>query len=114
MKPKSSDKLGGQSAQDKWQSLFKMFKEWKQQTSIAKGEYLFVSLHRQKRSRLTTVLIRQRLKEDKAKQVAEDIINLRKAIQSLRQRKDLTKEENELLTKSTARLRELMEEQKHV
>lgn len=43
MRTKSTETLQGQSSQDKWKSLFKMFKEWKHQTTVANAQYVYVT-----------------------------------------------------------------------
>ena len=41
MRTKSTETLEGQDSQAKWQSLFKMFKEWKHQTTVANAQYVY-------------------------------------------------------------------------
>jgi hypothetical protein len=40
MRTKSTAELAGQPAKSKWVGLFKMFREWRSQTSIAKGQHI--------------------------------------------------------------------------
>jgi len=94
MRTPSTEDLGNLQPVSKWQSLFKMFREWKQQTNIAKGQYL-------------TLATPKPLDELK---IEEEIIQLRSAIHSLRQRKRLSPSDQKLLETLQKRLKRRIEE----
>jgi hypothetical protein len=92
MRTDSTGTLEGQPAKNKWQSLFKMFQEWKRETSIAQGQYA--------------------LRSDSATVIDQEITKVRAAIVSLQHKKTLPPSEQELLSNLQHRLQQLMKAQR--
>lgn len=88
MRTESTGTMEGQSAKGKWQSLFKMFQEWKRETNIAQGQYA--------------------LRSDSEALIEQEINKIRAAIVSLQQKKTLPPSEKELLANLQHRLQQLM------
>lgn len=92
MRTESTGVLEGQPAKSKWQSLFKMFQEWKRETNIAQGQYA--------------------LNNSTSSMLEEEIIKIRAAIVSLQQKKSLPPSEQQLQTQLQQRLQHLMRVQR--
>lgn len=92
MRTESTSTLEGQTPQNKWKSLFKMFQEWKRETNIAQGQYMLGT-------RADTSL-------------EEEITKVRAAIVSLQHKKTLPTSEQELLSSLQHRLQQLLKAQK--
>jgi hypothetical protein len=90
MRTKSTETLEGQSSKAKWESLFKMFKEWKHQTTVAKAQYV-VQKHR-------------------GEVLDSEIQKVRAAIHTLRQQKKLSEEDQNLLKVLQQQLKLLLKE----
>jgi len=93
MRTGSTQSMEQKDAKERWQSLYKMFKEWKHQTSVAEAAQIVKH-------------------KDKAQE--SEIIKLRAAIYSLRQRKQLSHTDQKLLNEMSARLAELTRQSKHI
>lgn len=92
MKTESTGALEGKPAKNKWQSLFKMFQEWRRETSIAQGQYV---LHNSATDFLD-----------------EEIVKVRAAVLSLQQKKALPESEQMLLADLQQRLQQLLRAQR--
>lgn len=92
MRTESTGTLEGKPAKQRWQSLFKMFQEWKRETSIAQGQYA--------------------LGGGSAKYLDEEINKVRAAIVSLQHKKTLPPSEQELLGELQHRLQQLLKAQR--
>lgn len=92
MRTESTGVLEGQPAKTKWQSLFKMFQEWKRETNIAQGQYA--------------------LKNSADALLHEEIIKIRGAVVSLQQKKALPPSEQQLLHELQQRLQHLIRAQR--
>lgn len=92
MRTESTGVLEGQTPKSKWQSLFKMFQEWKRETNIAQGQYA--------------------LNNATNTHVDEEIVKIRAAIVSLQQKKSLPPSEHQLLAQLQQRLQHLMRVQR--
>lgn len=88
MRTESTGVLEGQPAKTKWQSLFKMFQEWKRETNIAHGQYA--------------------LQNPADALLTEEIVKIRAAIHSLQQKKVLPPSEQQLLQQLQQRLQHLV------
>eukprot|EP01114_Cavostelium_apophysatum_P020914 TRINITY_DN714_c0_g1_i2.p1 TRINITY_DN714_c0_g1~~TRINITY_DN714_c0_g1_i2.p1 ORF type:complete len:156 (-),score=59.19 TRINITY_DN714_c0_g1_i2:85-552(-) len=88
MRTKSTQNVTHLPPQQKWQSLFKMYKEWKYQTNVAEASRLVVG-------------------GDPAS-VEEEIIKLRAAIYAMRQRKNLSKSDQRLFDQMNVKLKGLV------
>lgn len=89
MRTKSTQSMQNLSAQQKWQSLFKMFKEWNHQTTVAQASQLVGG---------------RGLANDS---VQEEIIKLRSALYSMRQRKNMSASDKVLMEQLTVKLKGL-------
>jgi len=92
MRTESTGSLEGKPAKQRWQSLFKMFQEWKRETSIAQGQYA--------------------LGGGSAKYLEDEINTVRAAVVSLQQKKTLPPSEHELLVNLQHRLQQLLKAQR--
>jgi len=91
MRTRSTNTLKEKPPVEKWQSILKMFREWKQQSTIAEGQSVVA------RGDSNPSLINPE----------EDIAALRVAIFNLKNRKNLSKSDKALLKKMTEKLKEL-------
>jgi len=91
MRTKSTNTLKEQPPAQKWHSILKMFREWKQQSTIAEGQSVVA------RTESNPSLVNPE----------EDISALRSAIFNLKNRKNLSKSDKALLQKMTQKLKEL-------
>jgi len=91
MRTKSTNTLKEQPPAQKWHSILKMFREWKQQSTIAEGQSVVA------RTESNPSLVNPE----------EDIAALRSAIFNLKNRKNLSKSDKALLQKMTQKLKEL-------
>jgi len=89
MRTKSTQNLEDKTPQEKWQGLFRMFKEWKHQKNVAEASQIM-----------------RRKKPEKA-MVENEIIKLRTTIYSMRQRKTLSKSDQNLMQSMTQNLNTL-------
>lgn len=89
MRTKSTQNMEDKTPQEKWQGLFRMFKEWKHQKNVAEASQIM-----------------RRNNPEKAI-VEDEIIKLRIAIYSMRQRKTLSKSDQNLLQSMTQNLNKL-------
>eukprot|EP01121_Diplochlamys_sp_Union-15-3_P011934 TRINITY_DN3506_c0_g2_i1.p1 TRINITY_DN3506_c0_g2~~TRINITY_DN3506_c0_g2_i1.p1 ORF type:complete len:240 (-),score=57.91 TRINITY_DN3506_c0_g2_i1:96-815(-) len=94
MRTPSTEDLKSLQPQTRWQSLFKMFREWKRQTNIAKAQYMAVS----------SPVVSNPKKTDK------QIAQLRTAIMALREKKRLSPSDQELLVTLQNRLKKKIAE----
>lgn len=92
MKTEATGGLEGKHPQQKWHTLFKMFQEWKRETSIAQGQYA--------------------LRGEASGAIEEEITKVRAAIHSLQQKKSLPSSEQQLLNDLQQRLQQLIKAQK--
>jgi len=86
MRTTSTSSMEGKDATQKWHGLFRMFKEWKHQNTVAQAAVL--------------------MKGTERAQVNDEIIKLRTAIYSLRQRKNLSATDQQLLQGMSEKLKE--------
>lgn len=108
MRTKGTEDLSSQPPGKKWKSLFGMFKEWRQQTNIAHGAYVYVwKIVCLDVGPLIFVSISVQRKGPEQRLLDSEILKVREAIVALRQRKDLTDAEQELFRAMQARLRAL-------
>jgi len=89
MRTSSTQSMKNMNAQQKWQGLFKMFKEWKYQTNVGQA------------SRIVSG-------NDQAGSVDEEIIKLRSTLYAMRQRKNLNKTDQDLMDQMNVKLRGLI------
>eukprot|EP01121_Diplochlamys_sp_Union-15-3_P011933 TRINITY_DN3506_c0_g1_i1.p1 TRINITY_DN3506_c0_g1~~TRINITY_DN3506_c0_g1_i1.p1 ORF type:complete len:101 (-),score=18.34 TRINITY_DN3506_c0_g1_i1:55-357(-) len=94
MRTPSTEDLKSLQPQTRWQSLFKMFREWKRQTNIAKAQYMAVN----------SPAINNPKRTDK------QIAQLRTAIMGLREKKRLSPSDQELLVTLQNRLKKKIAE----
>lgn len=92
MRTDSTDTLEGKPAKHKWNSLFKMFQEWKRETSIAQAQYAMAS--------------------GSGAFIDDEITKIRAAILALQRKKNLPASEEDLLHKLQIRLQQLIKAQK--
>lgn len=92
MRTESTSTLEGQTPKSKWQSLFKMFQEWRRETSIAQGEHILDS-------KLNTNL-------------DAEVTKIRAAILSIQQKKIIPENDKKLLIQLQQRLQTLVKAQK--
>jgi hypothetical protein len=78
MRTPSTQSVQGQEPRKKWQSLFKMYKEKKDQTAVAKGQYVSS-------------------RDSNLQDIDEEIMELRKAVTTLRGRKNLSPKDERAL-----------------
>eukprot|EP00029_Vermamoeba_vermiformis_P000144 TRINITY_DN10161_c0_g1_i1.p1 TRINITY_DN10161_c0_g1~~TRINITY_DN10161_c0_g1_i1.p1 ORF type:complete len:231 (-),score=82.72 TRINITY_DN10161_c0_g1_i1:68-730(-) len=90
MRTKSTETLQGQSSQDKWKSLFKMFKEWKHQTTVANAQYV--------------------IKNHQGEALDEEIRKVRSAVITLKNQKKLSETDQNLLKMLQRQLKSLMQQ----
>jgi len=117
MRTKSTQRLKDQSPGQKWSSMMKMFREWKTQKAAASAQkYLSAAEDRQhgaptaavssaSSSSSSSLLVGSGTHARSA--VADEVATLRTAIKNLRLKKELSRADQLLLKKMTARLKEL-------
>jgi len=94
MRTRSTNTLKDQAPAQRWNSMFKMFREWKVQKNTAQAQKYVASAE-------------ERRTPARAHSNLDEIASLRTAIRNLRLKKELPKSDHLLLKKMTARLKEL-------
>jgi hypothetical protein len=94
MRTESTGTLAGKTPKHKWNSLFKMFQEWKHETNIAQGQYAVSGAGGSNDA------------------IEDEITKIRAAVLSLQRKKSLPPSEQELLANLQARLQHLLRAQK--
>jgi len=89
MRTKSTQNMEDKTPQEKWQGLFRMFQEWRHQKNVAEASQIM------------------KRKNSEAAMLSDEIIKLRTAIYSMRQRKTLGRSDQDLLKQMTQELNKL-------
>jgi len=87
MRTRSTQSIKDLTASQKWKGLFKMFQEWKHQTNVAE--------------------VSQMLRDSSTESVQDEIIKLRSVLYSMKQRKNLSKSDQELMEHISVKLKGL-------
>lgn len=95
---RSTATLQGKPAQEKWQGLFRMFREWKFQKQISEAQNILDKTENERGAKGTV---------GEAKVIAEEKTKIRAAIYQLRQRRGLNESEKTLLRILQGKLRAL-------
>lgn len=113
MRTKSTQTLKDKPPKAKWDGMMSMFKEWKHHNTVAEGQSVYVSVlpHALACQKLTLTLRLARKPSTNAAtnesviiHSSEDLIALRQAIYQLKQRKNLSKNDQALLKKMQQKL----------
>ena len=94
MRTESTGTLAGKTPKNKWQSLFKMFQEWKHETNITHGQYAVSGAGAANEA------------------IDAEVVKIRAAVLSLQRKKSLPPSDEELLSALQARLQHLLRAQK--
>jgi len=96
MRTKSTGSVKEQQPKQKWDSMFKMFKEWKGQKHVAAAQRVVTDEHHAPQAKPVST-----------QKLQDEIATLRNGIRNLRSKKELSKSDQAMLTKMTRRLKEL-------